>query len=103
MVESTIRAIKQNVPVTLVHASRGKVVRAEPVAALYEQGRVSHVAGGDPRDEDKAGLSALEDQMCLISSKGYAGEGSPDRLDAAVWALTDLMLENEGKIAGALW
>lgn len=103
MVESTIRAVSPNVPVTMVHASRGKVIRAEPVAALYEQGRVSHVTGADPRDEDKVGLSALEDQMCLMASAGYSGEGSPDRLDAAVWAITELALEEEGKKAGALW
>ncbi|MFC7378259.1 phage terminase large subunit [Brevundimonas sp. GCM10030266] len=65
-----------------VKASRGKVVRAEPVSALYEQGLVSHV--GDFPD--------LEDQMCNFTSAGYVGEGSPDRADALVWALTELML-----------
>jgi phage terminase large subunit-like protein len=65
-----------------VHASRGKVARAEPVAALYEQGRVHHL-GALPR---------LEDQMCAFTSDGDAGGGSPDRVDALVWALTDLLL-----------
>ena len=101
MVESTIKAVDGDVPVTLVHASRGKVVRAEPVAALYEQGRVSHVRGADPRD-DGEGLSALEDQLCLMAPDGFAGEGSPDRVDALVWAATELMLESQGR-AGVLW
>lgn len=65
-----------------VNATRGKVLRAEPVAALYEQGRVQHLKG----------LSELEAQMCLMSVNGYQGSGSPDRVDALVWALTDLML-----------
>jgi hypothetical protein len=65
-----------------VSATRGKVVRAEPIAALYEQGKVSH-AGSFPD---------LEDQMCNFTSSGYVGEGSPDRADALVWALTELML-----------
>ena len=63
-----------------VHASRGKRTRAEPVAALYEQGRVHHVGG----------LSTLEDQMC--SWEPNSGADSPDRMDANVWALTDLMV-----------
>ncbi|WCS27250.1 terminase family protein [Methylobacterium sp. NMS14P] len=82
MVEAVIRAADPNVAYGEVTASRGKAVRAEPVAALYEQGRVSHVAG----------LSELEDQMCQMAGDGYLGEGSPDRLDAMVWAMTDLML-----------
>jgi phage terminase large subunit-like protein len=65
-----------------VHASRGKAARAEPVAALYEQGRVSHVAG----------LATLEEQMCRMTISGYEGSGSPDRVDALVWALTELVL-----------
>lgn len=82
MVEAVIRSADPSVAYKEVTASRGKAVRAEPVAALYEQGRVSHVAG----------LAALEDQMCQMAGDGFLGEGSPDRLDAAVWALTDLML-----------
>lgn len=89
MVEHVIRTVDRRVPYREVHASRGKVARAEPVAALYEQGRVSHVGS----------LPALEDQMCLVSSEGYTGEGSPDRVDAAVWALTELMLNKDAPTA----
>lgn len=80
MVEAVLRTASRNLPVTLVTASRGKVVRAEPIAALYEQGKVSHVGTFD----------ALEDQMCAMTGSGYVGEGSPDRADALVWALTNL-------------
>lgn len=84
MVEHVIRTIDPKASYKEVTASRGKVMRAEPVAALYEQGKVSHVGG----------LEALEDQCCLIGPDGYIGEGSPDRCDALVWALTELMLGN---------
>lgn len=70
--------IAPDIPVKLVHASRGKLTRAEPIAALYEQGRVSHVG----RE-----LQLLEDQM----TSWVPGEKSPDRMDALVWALTELM------------
>ena len=89
MVESVLRAGEVSLPVKLVHASRGKAARAEPVAALYEAGRVRH-----------AGLFAkLEDQLCgLIVGGGYEGPGrSPDRADALVWALTELMLGRSGR------
>ena len=89
MVESVLRAADVSLPVKLVHASRGKVARAEPVAALYEAGRVRH-----------AGLFAkLEDQLCgLTIGGGYEGPGrSPDRADALVWALTELVLGRSGK------
>lgn len=84
MVKSVLHAAKISLPVKLVHASRGKVARAEPVAALYENGRVHHV-GAFPQ---------LEDEMCgLLIGGGYEGPGrSPDRADALVWALTELML-----------
>ena len=84
MVASVLRAADVSLPLRLVHASRGKVARAEPVAALYEAGRVKH-----------AGMFAkLEDQLCgLMAGGGYEGPGrSPDRADALVWALTELML-----------
>jgi phage terminase large subunit-like protein len=84
MVESVLRAADQALPLRLVHASRGKIARAEPVAALYAAGRVRHV-----------GLFArLEDQLCgMLVGGTYAGPGrSPDRADALVWALTELML-----------
>ena len=83
MVESIIRQIDPLVPYRAVRAHRGKVARAELVAALYEQGRVSHVRG----------LRELEDQMCLMTHQGFAGSGSPDRVDALVWAIQDLILD----------
>lgn len=82
MVEAVIRQIDPLVPYRAVHASHGKSARAEPVAALYEQGRVRHLRG----------LGQLEDQMCQITRAGYIGKGSPDRVDALVWALHDLMI-----------
>lgn len=87
MVEEILRQIDDSVPVTSVHASRGKAIRAEPIAALYEQGRVAHVRG----------LGELEDQMAEMSRDGFTGRGSPDRVDALVWALTDLMLRTASK------
>ena len=65
-----------------VRATRGKYLRAAPVAQLYEQGRVRH-AGAFP---------ALEDEMCAFGPEGLAGGRSPDRLDALVWAITSLAL-----------
>lgn len=83
LVEEVLRQVDPLVPYRGVHASRGKTARAEPVAALYEQGRVSHAAG----------LDALEDQMALMTAQGFCGSGSPDRVDALVWALFALMIE----------
>ena len=84
MVESVLKQADGNAPVRLVHASRGKITRAAPMAALYEAGRIHH-----------AGLFAeLEDQMCHYD--GRKGAKSPDRMDALVWALSDLF---EGKRA----
>lgn len=82
MVRQTIQSVRPNIPVTIVHASRGKQARAEPVAALYEQNKVSHVGA----------LAELEDQMATWEPLG--DQPSPDRLDALVWALTDLMLHD---------
>lgn len=84
MVGAVLRAAQVSLPLRLVHASRGKTARAEPVAALYEAGRVRHAGT----------FAALEDQMCgLIAGGGYQGPGrSPDRADALVWALSELML-----------
>lgn len=87
MIEHVIRTIDPVASYKAVRASRGKVARAEPVAALDEQGRVHHV-GAFPE---------LEDQMCILTSdfdRRTAGQ-SPDRVDARVWALTELMLEAE--------
>lgn len=83
LVTKVIRSFDALVPIKAVHASKGKAARAEPIAALYEQGRVGHVRG----------LAALEDQMCQMTAQGYLGKGSPDRLDALVWALTELLVE----------
>ena len=83
MVEAIVRSIDPAVPYRGVHATRGKAARAEPVAALYEQGRVNHALG----------LGDLEDEMCQMTAHGFDGQGSPDRVDALVWALTDLFLE----------
>ncbi len=87
MVEQVIRQVDPLVPFRKVHASRGKVARAEPVAALYEQGRIFHLRG----------LSELEDQMCAMTARGYEGKGRPDRVDALVWAISDLILEPAAK------
>ncbi|MDW4496822.1 terminase family protein [Sulfitobacter sp. D35] len=87
MVGEVVRQVDPLVPFKAVHASRGKVARAEPVAALYEQGRVSHLRG----------LGTLEDQMCRMTTTGYEGDGSPDRVDALVWALHELMIEPAAK------
>ncbi|WP_300032296.1 terminase family protein [uncultured Roseobacter sp.] len=87
MVEEVLRQVDPLVPYTAVHASRGKSARAEPIAALYEQGRVRHMPG----------LGELEDQMCRMTVKGYEGRGSPDRVDALVWALHALMIEPVAK------
>jgi phage terminase large subunit-like protein len=81
MVQAVLRQVDAAVPVKCVHATRGKFVRAEPVAALYAQGRVKHV--GRP-------LTELEDQMCDFGLDGLASGASPDRLDALVWAVTEL-------------
>jgi len=77
MVAQTLRTVRPNINVIEVRATRGKHVRAEPIASLYEQGRVTHV-GSFPE---------LETQMTQMTTQGYQGEGSPDRVDALVWAL----------------
>jgi phage terminase large subunit-like protein len=87
MVKTVLRTVDPSVPVKLVHATRGKRVRAEPVAALYEQGRVFHAAV----------FAELEDQLVTWTPDSPA---SPDRLDALVWALTDLDLARPAKVRG---
>ena len=87
LVEATLRVIDASVSFRAVHASRGKTMRAEPVAALYEQGRVHHVGH----------LTALEDQLCDFTGKPERKPGtSPDRVDALVWAITDLLIAQSG-------
>lgn len=80
MVQFTVQAAKSRVPYKSVTATRGKVVRAEPMSALYEQGKVRHV-GYFPE---------LEDELSAFSTVGYLGESSPNRADALIWALTEL-------------
>lgn len=80
MVKHTLQSVRPDLPIVEVTATRGKHVRAEPIAALYSMGRVSHVGT----------FSRLEDQMCQMTAGGYEGNGSPDRCDALVWALTQL-------------
>ncbi len=80
MVREVLRGIDASVPLKEVHATRGKYVRAEPIAALYEQGRVKHVRG----------FPLLEDEMCDFGAEGLSSGRSPDRVDALVWALTEL-------------
>jgi phage terminase large subunit-like protein len=88
MVASVLRGADTGLPVRLVHAARGKSARAEPVALLYEAGKARH-AGAFP---------ALEDELCgLQAGGGYEGPGrSPDRADALVWAMAELMLGKRG-------
>jgi phage terminase large subunit-like protein len=81
MVRAVIREVDASVPLKTVHATRGKWLRAEPVAAMYAQGRVKHV---DPP------LAELEDEMCDFGLSGLSSGRSPDRLDALVWAIAEL-------------
>lgn len=87
MVEATIRSVDPNVPIRMVHASRGKQIRAEPVVALYEQRRVHHVGE----------FVELEDQLCSWSPT--ESTSSPDRLDSVVWGVSELMLGNQPRPA----
>ena len=86
MVESVLQAANVEARVKMVTASRGKAVRAEPIAALYEQGRVRHAKG----------FAALEDQLAAFTTNGYAGNKSPDSADALIWALTELIPKRIG-------
>jgi hypothetical protein len=87
MVRFTVATADRNAAFKEVVASRGKAVRAEPISALYEQARVHHVGH----------FPDLEDQMVNFTASGYVGEGSPDRADALVWAMTELMLSVPAK------
>lgn len=88
MVESTIRAVDKNVKVVEVRATRGKIVRAEPVSALYERKMVKHVGR----------FPVLEEQMTTYTPSGEGFEGSPDRMDAHVWAVYELVVKDEVEI-----
>ena len=87
MVEAVIRQVDPRVALRKVHAKRGKWLRAEPVSALYQQGRVTHAPG----------LGALEDEMCVFGPDGLPDGRSPDRLDALVWAVSELLLQGRGE------
>lgn len=89
LVDEVLRQVDPMVSLKTVHASHGKVARAEPVAALYEQGRVKHAAG----------LTQLEEQMAQMTAQGFQGRGSPDRVDALVWAMFELMIEPAANFA----
>jgi phage terminase large subunit-like protein len=80
MVKAVVRSVKPNIPIIEVVASRGKVTRAEPISALYEQGKVSHVGS----------FSKLEDQMVVFTPFGIVGRTTGDRVDAMVHAMTAL-------------
>lgn len=92
MVKYTISTIDPNVPVNEVTATRGKSVRAEPISALYAKGMVAHVPG----------MGELEDQMCNMTTAGYMGERSPDRVDSLVWGLWDLSQTAHVRIIGVM-
>jgi phage terminase large subunit-like protein len=81
LVRLTLQTVDETAPIEIVHASHGKKTRAEPVAALYEQGRVHHVGT----------FGSLEDQLCFWDAT--SGEISPDRRDALVWAVTQLVVD----------
>lgn len=86
MVETTLRSSGVDLPMKAVHASRGKAIRAEPISLLYEKGKISHVGE----------FKELEDQLVNFTHDfNRARQGSPDRLDALVWALTELMTEKQ--------
>jgi phage terminase large subunit-like protein len=88
MIEALIRDKDKSVAFQAVRATRGKILRAEPISALYERGLVHHAGH----------FAILEDQMCNYT--GGIAEKSPDRLDALVWALTQLSGNNSGHIGG---
>jgi len=90
MVESVLRSVEAALPVKPVRAHRGKSARAEPVAALFEKGRAKFVGAFPDLEDELAGL---------MTGGGYEGPGSsPDRADAMVWALTELMLGKEPRV-----
>lgn len=93
MVENTIRSVPggRDVPIKLIHASRGKHIRAQPIASLYEQHKVHHLGQ----------FSVLEDELCFFTHDGYMGVGSPNRADAAIWAFTELLISPLRKATSA--
>ena len=87
MVQHTIQTARNRTPYKDVHATRGKVVRAEPISALYEQGKIRHVGY----------FRQMEDELSGFSTAGYLGDKSPNRADALIWGLTELF---PGVVAG---
>lgn len=100
MVEAVIRAVDRAVPYVPVVASRGKTQRAEPVSALMQQGRIKFVISGEVKDNEMIGreYSNLIDELCNFTQHGYVGPESPNRGDAMIWAITDLMLSEGGYV-----
>lgn len=100
MVEAVIRAVDKTVAYVPVTASRGKTQRAEPVSALQEQGRIRFVLSGQEDDNGMVGreYSQMIDELCNFTVHGYVGPESPNRADAMIWAVTDLMLGDEGYV-----
>jgi phage terminase large subunit-like protein len=91
MVRMVVQAARPRTPFKKVTASRGKVVRAEPISSLYDQGKVRHVGY----------FAELEDELCAFSTVGYLGDKSPNRADAVIWGLTELfpgVLKGERKV-----
>jgi phage terminase large subunit-like protein len=91
LVEKILRSMNANIPFKGVVATRGKITRAEPIAALYEQGKVFHTKP----------FLKLEQQLCTYV--GHQSSKSPDRMDALVWAVTDLMLESNYQSPLKVW
>lgn len=95
MVEFVVKTADRTVPYKSVKASRGKVVRAEPISSLYEQDLVKHL-----EQDDGTGFTLMEEQMTNFSQAGYQGSRSPDRADAAIWGLTELLLDGSSYSLG---
>jgi len=89
LVESVLRAQWKDAPIKMIHASKSKVARAEPVSMLYEQGSVFHFSD----------FTKLEEQMSYMTTDGFEGSGSPDRVDALVWAVTELQTGQSNKFS----
>ena len=96
MVEHTLHSAYENLPVKVITSSRGKHIRAEPVAMLYSQHKVFHRQAVD--DEHISLWSTLEDQMCNTTAVEYEGQGSPDEMDATVFAVTELLIDGPNSV-----
>ena len=103
LVESNIRTVRRNIPIKMVTATRGKIIRAEPIASLYDLGKIKHLNHCEKNDIDNDELrldmknnyldfTLIEEQLCDFSHSGYQGSRSPDRADAMIWGFTELMV-----------